>query len=306
MAKKDLVVHKKAPAFDPTAPVVVEGAPEPKVHGKLKLVPLAEIFIDQSWNSRSQIDFQGSEFVDLREAIRIDGLKTAIALAPHEDPGGKFKYRLVAGFRRTHACMQLGHEAIPAIVDSYESDADALIANTVENTHRSGLKPSELAIVCHRLKRDHKMANVEIARRLQVSESWVSKLTKIMELPPKIVDSFKLQTSAGTVEEYYRLTTLTSKEEQLEAFQAMSGGNPSTKPDKSSSDDGEKDKKAKPVKAEALRRFLAELKNAETIRVKNEEIDMTEELIAVCSTVVRWALGDLKKYPLTLPPEDVE
>lgn len=303
MAKKDFVVHKKKPEFDPTA--IVAGAP-PKAMGQARLVTIARVYIDQSWNSREKIDFEGAEFVDLRESIRHEGLESPVTLAEREgDPD--HDYDLVAGFRRIHACMQLGFTEILAVINTYETQADKLIANVVENTHRSGLRPYELAATCHRLRKEEGLTVKDIAARIQMSDSWVGKLTRIMEkLPAPILTSFRFNATPLAVEEYHTIASMDSQEQMLEAWKVRTAGdakNPEKKAPALDDDGEEKKKKPKMVKPDAIKRFLAEMKNAEGIMIKGQQYEVTQDMQDAMDVFGRWVLGGLKKYPLVLPPD---
>lgn len=298
---KDRVVHKK---FDPNA--VVEGA-EPKEHGQLAMIQLAEIHIDESFNSRDKIDVEGSDFVDLRESIRNEGLQQPIKVSPIQNPveGGPI-YELIAGFHRTIACRQLGHTSIPALVQIHPTHADALIANIVENTHRRALRPYELASACHRLRRDG-LSVKDIAARIQMSESYIGNLTRCMEkLPKEILLTFKHSDTVASVGDYVRIAGRETKEQMLEDWRALTGGNPSTKVDKTPGDTEDKKNKPKVKNAEAIRRFIAELKTAEGIIIKGEEVEMTDEIVEALTTGMRWACGLIKKYPLVIPSEEID
>jgi len=304
MSKKSVVVHKK---FDPTA--VVDGPPA-KAPGEPRMVGIKTVHIDEDWNSREKIDFEGQDFVDLRESIRHEGLKSPISVAPR-DEGDAYEYDLVAGFRRIHACMQLGYTHIPAVVDNYDSPADALISNIVENTHRSPLRPYELAEACMRVKKQSGLSNKAIADRIQMSESWIGKLINAMEkLPKPILAAFKNDREGKvlTATEFTRIATLDTPELMMQAFEIQSGSNkPETKPPRDKEDEAEsKGKKPKMVKPDAIRRFRAELKTAEAIKIKGDQYEITEDMINAMEVVCRWVVGDLKTYPLVLPPDHDE
>jgi ParB/RepB/Spo0J family partition protein len=299
MSKKDRVVHK---TFDPNA--VVEG-PEPKKHGYLQMIPLAAIHIDESFNSRDKIDVEGQDFIDLRESIRREGLQQPIKVSPITNPadGGPI-FDLIAGFHRTFACRQLGHEEIPALVQIHPSHADALVANIVENTHRRALRPYELASACHRLRKDG-LSVEEIATRIQMSTSYIGNLTRCMEkLPREILTAFKNSDTIASVGDYIRIAGRESKEDMLEEWKNVIGGSTSTKPEKPADED--KKNKPKVKNAEAIRRFIAELKTAEAIVIKGEQVDLTEEMIEALTTGMRWACGLIKKYPLVIPNEEID
>ena len=300
MSKKDRVVHK---TFDPNA--VIEG-PEPKAHGYLDMIPLSAIHIDESFNSRDKIDVESQDFVDLRESIRREGLQQPIKVSPITNPieGGPL-FELIAGFHRTIACRQLGHVDIPALVQIHPSHADALVANIVENTHRRALRPYELASACHRLRKDG-LSVEEIAARIQMSVSYIGNLTRCMEkLPREILSAFQNSNTIASVSDYIRIAGKEAKEQMFEEWKTVIGGNATTKPDKPVVDEDKKNK-PKVKNAEAIRRFIAELKTAEAIIIKGEEVDMNEEIIDALTTGMRWACGLIKKYPLIIPSEEID
>lgn len=299
MGKKDKLAQKK---FDPEA--VVPGD-TPKPLGKVMTIPLASVVIHDEFNSREKLDFEAQDFVELRESIRREGLLMPVRVSPQENEDGEVVYDLIAGFRRTYACKQLGHTEILACVEHYETMEDALVANIVENTLRQNLRPYELAAACQRLKKAG-LAVKDIAARIQRSESHIGNLTRCMEkLPKEILLAFKHNDSAASVNDYVRLSGLETPEQIRDAWAVLTG------PVRPADDGGKKNKDAEPEgkkfkcqKGDAIDRFIAEIKQAEGIMIKGEQYEITEDMVNAMTTALRWARGRIKHYPLVMAPED--
>jgi ParB/RepB/Spo0J family partition protein len=67
-----------------------------------------------------------------------------ITIRPHPDQTSEYKYEIVMGKCRLHACLELGFDQIPAIVELL-SDSDAIRLSWSENEGRSDITPSDKA-----------------------------------------------------------------------------------------------------------------------------------------------------------------
>ncbi len=73
-----------------------------------------------------------------------------IIVRPHPDSSSQFQYEVVIGQCRLKACLELGHETIPAVEQEIDDDA-AIRQSWAENEGRSNLTKSDKAYWVHRM-----------------------------------------------------------------------------------------------------------------------------------------------------------
>lgn len=145
-------------------------------------LPIKEIFQDTSWNCRGPIS--PIEVVDLMKDIDKHGLLSPVIVMPWNKNG--YKYKLVAGFCRTKAFVQLNRETIPAFIQESLTDADARILNLRENLHRRDLNIVQEANAIKPLRIEEGMSEKSIAKEFGKSLTWVSIRLMLLELEPEI------------------------------------------------------------------------------------------------------------------------
>lgn len=155
-----------------------------------------ELEIDESKNGRRYSDQDVGEMV---LSLLQDGQKSPICVRKNDNG----KLSLVFGFRRAKAGMEI-HEAglrknfklRYELVDV--DDHTAFLSNVIENTERQGLTDIDHAHNIARLRDEFKMAQKDIATKLNRSNSWVSLTLKLLNLTAqqqKMVAQY--QTSGG-------------------------------------------------------------------------------------------------------------
>ena len=92
-----------------------------------------------------------------------------------------------------------------------------------------------------------------------------------------------------------------SKEEQESYYRALSMAKaaPTEKEPKPSSE-----KAPKPKSRDQLRAFLGDLVRAEAIMVEGDEVFLSDETRGSIEAAMRWAVGEVRSFPLVLPPGD--
>ena len=145
-------------------------------------VKLGEIFVDDGFNCRGKLE--PIDVVDLARDIEARGLIQPVTVAPYVQDG--YKYRLIAGFRRTFACRILEHKIIAAIVrDDMIDPKEARLFNLAENVQRQDLNVLQEAHALQHLY-DMGLGQLEIAERLGKSRGWVQIRACLLQLPDNV------------------------------------------------------------------------------------------------------------------------
>lgn len=125
--------------------------------------------------------FGHESLVRLAETIRQHGQQSPILVEPHDG-----RYSIVAGERRYRAMTLLGAESIEAKVVCLKTKADADAASLVENCAREDLLPMEKARGIAALIASRGYTAAEAATHLGISESSISKLLAVLDLPQDV------------------------------------------------------------------------------------------------------------------------
>jgi ParB family chromosome partitioning protein len=101
-----------------------------------------------------------------------------------------YEVELICGARRRFVAMHLNK---PLAVDVRQmSDMDAIIAMDIENRHRTDISPYERGLSYRTyLQNDVFKSQDEIARKLNISPSQISRLLKLAHLPSVIISAFR-------------------------------------------------------------------------------------------------------------------
>lgn len=181
-------------------------------------IPLSEIFVDEHFNCRGTImDYQISE---LAENIKNNGLIQPVTVMPYtlEAP---YKYKLIAGFRRTKAHMYLQVDTIQCVVnDDIQSDFQARLFNLAENLCRQELNMLEEAKALEALH-SMGMSLTEIADALKKSFGWVQERVYLLELPEILQNEANAGWLTGSlVRQFYTLYRKGGETKVIEAAKA--------------------------------------------------------------------------------------
>jgi ParB/RepB/Spo0J family partition protein len=100
-------------------------------------------------------------------------------------------YQILSGHRRFEAAKLAGMEDVPCIVVAQTHDAaDVRLAQITENVQRKAMTASELAWSVEELVKLG-LPQAEVAKKLGVSESQISVLSRISRLSPLVSEAFK-------------------------------------------------------------------------------------------------------------------
>lgn len=122
--------------------------------------------------------FDDKSLNELAQSIREHGVLQPIVVVATDDDG----YMIVAGERRWRASKQIGLEKIPAIIRTYDAQAQLETA-LIENIQREDLNPLELATVLFKLAEQFNMTQQQIAKRVSKSPSAVANTMRLLGLP---------------------------------------------------------------------------------------------------------------------------
>lgn len=127
--------------------------------------------------------FDEAALLELAESIASRGVIQPVIVRPMPRGG----YQLVAGERRWRAAQKARLHAIPAIVREL-SESDTLALALIENIQREDLNPVEEARAYRRLMELEGLNHGEIGKMVDKSRSHVANLTRLLDLPEKVLD----------------------------------------------------------------------------------------------------------------------
>lgn len=184
-----------------------------------RMIPVASI-LDPEWNSRlwTESADEKRETEDLAATMEKDGQLQAIEVE-ETDVNGQFL--LVIGSRRLRAAKALGWADIRANVNKASDVSTRVVRNILENVKRKDLSSYEQARACSKL-RDLGMTGPEIGERLGFSKQKVSNLAvSFNALPPNVLDEWRLQHPAATVDFLRELASVAKEEKDPEKRAAV-------------------------------------------------------------------------------------
>jgi ParB family chromosome partitioning protein len=110
------------------------------------------------------------------------------------------RYVLIAGERRYRAAVIAGLPRLRAVVDDGPADRERIThLQLVENALRSDVSPLEAATAYRQLMAAWGCTQIELAARLNVSQSKVSRVLAVLDLPADVQQSVATGSTASTV-----------------------------------------------------------------------------------------------------------
>lgn len=264
------------------------------------VLALDDIEIDDEFNCRLSIDEKSEDFIALLDSVRTQGLKKPLLVTPTEVRG---KYKLVGGYHRMRVLRILKEKHVQVVIEHYEDPLQAIIANAVDNLHYTKLSPFELARIVSRLRRAG-MKNMTVAKKLSIGEPKCSRLASCVDnLIPPLLDMFARHPDDTTFSEFYEYSKLDEEDQQKKYDDILQRRDRLNEtPDDEKADKADKLPKLK--NRDALRAFIGDLRRAEGIIVRGDEVSLDEDMVEILTAAFRWAIGELKKYPLVIPADD--
>lgn len=154
---------------------IVEKNPEIVVE-----IPLSKL-ISNPYQPR--IHMEPESLKELSISIEQNGLLQPIVVAKDGDV-----LTIIAGHRRAEAHKLLGKELIKAIIMDKVVHAQLALLPLVENLQRSDMDPIENAIAFKKILEDNIVESQnELAEKVGVSKSWLSKTLSILRLPSSLL-----------------------------------------------------------------------------------------------------------------------
>lgn len=123
--------------------------------------------------------FDDAKQRELCASVAESGIRVPVSVRPHPLLTGH--YMLNFGARRRRAALSVGLRQIPALIEELMTDFDQVI----ENLQRADLSPMEMALFISGKQKDG-MKPAEIARRLGLSRSSISKFFALVDPPAEI------------------------------------------------------------------------------------------------------------------------
>ncbi|MDC7953802.1 nucleoid occlusion protein [Liquorilactobacillus mali] len=125
--------------------------------------------------------FEEEKIVELANTIRDHGLLQPIIVREFQEN----KFEIIAGERRFRAVSLLQWNKIPAIVKKM-TDTEAASLAVIENLQREGLTAIEEAKAYRELMKLNKLTQIELAKALGKSQSFVANKLRLLKLAPYV------------------------------------------------------------------------------------------------------------------------
>ena len=150
--------------------------------------------------SRLPFNWKDKEFDTLKQSIKSDGSNAEPIKVRPAPSGSSGKFQVVCGQRRLQACADLG-VPVRVIVEQL-SDLDMVTQMYMSNELRTDWTPYEKGLLCiAAIKAGLYKTHIELASKIGLDDSTVSKHVKLATLPESVVDAFrspaKLQVNWG-------------------------------------------------------------------------------------------------------------
>lgn len=147
-------------------------------------IPLSRLIVNPY---QPRIEMELESLRELAESIEQNGLIQPIVVARDGDT-----LTIIAGHRRVEAHKQLKQEFIKAIIMDKVVHAQLALLPLVENLQRSNMNPIENAIAFKKILDDKIVESQnELAEKIGVSKSWLSKSLSVLRLPDTLLKTIQ-------------------------------------------------------------------------------------------------------------------
>jgi ParB/RepB/Spo0J family partition protein len=155
---------------------------------KVMDIPLKSLQLENL--DRNKTEFSGEKQQELIDSIQAQGLISPIVVHELEEKPGT--YRVIAGKRRVMAYKKLKREAIPAIIRNVSGEFDFQSQVILDNVVRTQPDVGKyVPIIKEWLETGVCKSQEEAAKKLGLSQSWVSKMLRYEELPDEVKAGIK-------------------------------------------------------------------------------------------------------------------
>ena len=118
--------------------------------------------------------FDEKHVKEILESFKVDGQWNPIIVRSIGDG----RYELIAGHYRLQAAKELGWDEVEALVKDL-ADVDASFLSLKTNIMHSDMTAREQGLVLQKIVEKYKLSGSEVARRLNVSQTWVNKRIRL-------------------------------------------------------------------------------------------------------------------------------
>lgn len=161
-------------------------------------------------NALRGVNVKSEDFQNLKSSISSRGLINAISVRrnPNITDETPQEYLLVDGGHRYTAVTELnsdgvsGFDTIKASVLEVENENEALLFQIEANTHRLATSKAEYAKALFRICATTNITKSELARKLNVTPSWVTQMLSLVKLPEDIqksIDDGEIKASSAVL-----------------------------------------------------------------------------------------------------------
>lgn len=126
---------------------------------------------------------------DLIDQFKVTGKQEFPGIVRLIDGGGEIKYEIICGARRFWTCQYLGWKYFIEIRDL--SDEEAFRLSDIENRAREDISDYERALDYKKALGHYYQNQVQMANRLEVTTSWLSRYLDLADLPDEIVKAYR-------------------------------------------------------------------------------------------------------------------
>ncbi len=142
-----------------------------------------------AWANRDQANFDGPDFLELKQEIASAGGNVQPIKVRVAKPGGEHEYEIVFGHRRHRACLELGLPVL-AVIDNL-GEVDLFVQMDRENRSRKNLSAWEQGMMYLRaLEKGLFASNRKLAEEVGVDLGLVGKAISLAKLPAEVVEAF--------------------------------------------------------------------------------------------------------------------
>lgn len=205
--------------------MVANATPE---HYNVTLLPLSEIFADETFNCRGAI--QTVEILDIAKDIANRGLDAPVIVRPMPKEHDKYKWHMIEGHRRK-AAFDYNNEHgipingcpqgfIPSFIRMNVSEMEARKMNLCENLHRKDLNVLQEAralkyfLDCKGPLGHHLFTDEELATVFGQSRGWIQNRRTLLTLPVEIQEA--AASGLLTADHIKKLSKIKNRTDQFE------------------------------------------------------------------------------------------
>jgi ParB family transcriptional regulator, chromosome partitioning protein len=165
------------------------------------------------WHNRNYELLNEVRCKDLIDQFKASGKQEFPGIVRLIEGGGDIKYEIICGARRFWTSQYLGWKYFVEIRDL--TDEEAFRLSDIENRAREDISDYERALDYKNALQHYYQNQVQMASRLEVTPSWLSRYLDIAELPEEIVNAYKDITEIKVIHarklKPYLLDTLNNK-----------------------------------------------------------------------------------------------